>query len=460
MCNDINSIIRMFTSSDKAGKSEKKIDTYLEYNKLGEYLNGSTFVKKGGENLTISERNVLVNLYNQAKTFITNKYINCKKDIVINSDNAKEYARIFEELEYKYNWDELDEAGEKEFDAIKKALYDFCIESEYNTEDLLSTDYKTLNYDHIIKQILKRNQIEAEMIEKGEVVLERIKNPYNNNLLKEAVKTRIANENIQPLDKQNYTSDLGNGEFDKVATQKTELCWAHAGINSLLQTEEGKSLLSSNTYYDETTGVFAIHLQEAEDNGLHGGIYVITPEEIETEGKNLSSGEGDITAWMIAIKRYFEEMQAKPELIEETGKNKDFFMDVEKGNAQFRFFELITGAESSRKNLLNNTRLQIGVSYGKNDITFTDIKDLVTNKKGAAIVVLANHAMSVVGIRDDKLLIQESNQSENIGEEFFDKKQNHTLFVKTEPINGMPTYELSAHDFEHYNFGEAVIKWK
>ena len=147
-------------------------------------------------------------------------------------------------------------------------------------------------------------------------------------------------------------------------------------------------------------------------------------------------------------------------LMENGNKNNQIIMDVDNGNAQFRFFEIITGAQSSRKNLFDNTRLQIGVSYGKNDITFNDIKDLVTNKKGAAIVVLKNHAMSVVGVRDDKLLIQESNQSENLGEVFFDKHRNHTLFVKTEPINGMPTYELSAHDFEHYNFGEAVIKWK
>ena len=458
MYNDIHSIISRITSYDKAGRSENKIDTYLEYNKLGEYLNGSPFVEK--EDLTASQRKVLVELYNKSKAFIIDKYINGRRDIVINVDNAEEYVRIFNELGYKYDRDELDEAGEKEFDAIKKALYNFCIESEYDTEELLSNDYKTLDYGFIVKQILKRNQVEAEMIEKGEVVLERIKKPYNKNLLKEAVQSRVTNENIQPLNKQNYISDLGNGEFDKVATQETELCWAHAGINSLFQTKDGKSLLNSNTYYDKTTGVFAIHLQEAEDNGLHGGIYVITPEEIEAEGKNLSSGEGDVTAWMIAINRYFKEMQENPELMENGNKNNQIFMDVDNGNAQFRFFEIITGAQSSRKNLWDNTRLQIGVSYGKNDITFNDIKDLVTNKKGAAIVALSNHAMSVVGVRDDKLLIQESNQSENLGEDFFDKYRNHTLFVKTEPINGMPTYELSAYDFEHYNFGEAVIKWK
>jgi hypothetical protein len=103
--------------------------------------------------------------------------------------------------------------------------------------------------------------------------------------------------------------------------------------------------------------------------------------------------------------------------------------------------------------------LQVGVSYGQNDIQFEDIKDLVLNKKGAAIVVLADHAMHVVGIEGDSLLIQESNQHENLDELYFDEDRNHVIFSKTEPIDGVPTYKVSAYDFEHYNFGEAVIKW-
>ena len=135
-------------------------------------------------------------------------------------------------------------------------------------------------------------------------------------------------------------------------------------------------------------------------------------------------------------------------------------MDVEEGNVKNRFFEIITGAQSSRQNLFNGTRLQIGISYGNNDILFDDISDLVSNGRGAVIIGIGGHAMSVVGIKDDKLLIQESNNSEDIGEIFFDEENNHTIFVKTEPINGKLTYEVTKYDFEHYNFNEAAIKWK
>lgn len=193
---------------------------------------------------------------------------------------------------------------------------------------------------------------------------------------------------------------------------------------------------------------------------MHGGIYVITPEELEAEGKSLSEGEGDVTVWMVALNRYFQEMQQNPELMQKADDNKQMIKDIHSGNAQFRFFEIITGAKASRQNLFNDTRLQVGVSYGKNDITITDMKDLVSNQKGAAIICIGGHAMSVVGIKDNKLLIQESNNSTSFSEEIYDSENNHILFIKTDDINGNPTYELTEYDFEHYNFGEGVIKWE
>ena len=163
---------------------------------------------------------------------------------------------------------------------------------------------------------------------------------------------------------------------------------------------------------------------------------------------------------MIALKRYFEEMEQSPELMQKAAENQQLIQNVDSGNAQFRFFEIITGAQPSRKNSMDETRLQVGVTYGKNDITFEDISDLVSNQKGAAVICIGGHAMSVVGVRDDKLLIQESNNSLTLGDDFYDSKRNHVLFVKTDDINGNPTYELTEDDFEHYNFGEGVIKWK
>lgn len=457
---DISRIITQFTAADKAGQDSNKIDTYLEYRKLGEFLNGSQNYEELGcdfNQLKKSQQKSLLKMYNEAKDFITNKFLQSNSSFQITDDNLNDYQKIYQELMYKNDSENTSESELKLYDNIKKSLYNYCQNNNYDLEGL---NYADLDYNFILKQLSKRNKKEVEMREKGFVVVDRIRNPYNNELLKEAVNKRIAEENIPHLDSNKYSVDIGNGEYDKSATQKTELCWAHAGINSLLLSEEGRSLLESNSYYDKKTGVFAIHIQEAEDNGLHGGIYTITPEELESEGIDLSSGEGDVTAWMIAIKRYFDEIQQSPELMKNANTKGQVIMNVEKGNAQFRFFELITGAEPSRQNLWDHTRLQVGVSYGKNDIKFNDIADLISNNKGAAIICIGGHSMSVVGIDNHKLLIQESNLVENLDEIFFDKENNHILFEKTDSINNMPTYALSAHDFEHYNFGEGIIKWK
>lgn len=460
MTKNISNIIGLFTAMDKSGKSDSKIDTYLEYYKLGEYLSGNIKydgIEQSYNELNKSQQNSLLKFFNITQKYINEKFLGKNNNIEITEDNADEYKEIYINYQIKENRGELNKSETKIYDVLQKSLYDYCVSQEYDLHDM---DYKDVNYDFVVSELLKRNKIEKEMREKGSVVLESLKTPYDNNLLKEAVEKRIADENIQELDANKYSVDVGNGKYDKLATQQTELCWAHASINVLNLTEEGKILLNSNKYYDKKTGVFAIHLQEAEDNGLHEGIYVITPEEIEAEGKNLSDGEGDVTVWMIAIKRYFEEMKQNSELLEKANKKGQLFLDVEEGNVKNRFFEIITGAQSSRQNLYKSTRLQTGISYGKNDIMFDDISDLVSNGKGAVIIGFGGHAMSVVGIKDDKLLIQESNNSEDVGEIFFDKNRNHMIFVKTEPINGKPTYEVTKHDFEHYNFEEAVIKWK
>lgn len=460
MAKNISGIIRMFSSMDKSGTSFDKIDTYLEYYKLGEYLNGSNNIEGVEQNyseLNKSAQNKLLEVYNKAKKYINKTFLTKGNEITLTQENISEYQKIYMNLLIKSNNEEFNEEEQKFFDALKKSLYNYCTNEQY---DLSDSEYNEVNYSFVLSRIKKRNEIESEMREKGKVVLDRLEHPYDTNLLKAAAEKRISDENIQALNPDNYSVDLGNGKYDRVATQETSLCWAHAGINALNLTEEGSILLNSNKYYDENTGVFAIHLQEAEDNGLHGGIYVITPEEIEREGKDLSSGEGDITVWMIAIKRYFDEMKNNPELMKEADEKGQIIKDVNEGNTQFRFFEIITGAKSSRKNLFDETRMQIGVSHGKNDIKFSDISDLISNKNGTVILGIGGHAMSVIGVRDDKLLIQESNNLEDFGNVFYDKENNHILFVKTEAINGKPTYELTKHDLEHYNFCEAAIKWK
>jgi hypothetical protein len=188
MGNDIDKIIRYYTAFDPVGKNERKIDTYLEYSKLGEFLNGSSRVKKGTDDLTSSQIDELKKLYNNAKEFITKKFINNNKIIEINAENVEEYLRFHEEMYCKDNREELSESELKEFDALKKGLYKFYLASQYDLDTEHPDEYKKLNYSFLIDRILKRNKLEADMIEKGQVVLDRIKNRYDNDLLKDAVK--------------------------------------------------------------------------------------------------------------------------------------------------------------------------------------------------------------------------------------------------------------------------------
>ena len=55
MTKNISNIIGLFTAMDKSGKSDSKIDTYLEYYKLGEYLSGN--IKYDGIECTITIKN-------------------------------------------------------------------------------------------------------------------------------------------------------------------------------------------------------------------------------------------------------------------------------------------------------------------------------------------------------------------------------------------------------------------
>ena len=75
------------------------------------------------------------------------------------------------------------------------------------------------------------------------------------------------------------------------------------------------------------------------------------------------------------------------------------------------------------------------------------------------MLVIAAHSISVIGARDGKLLIQESNNSEDFSRDFSDKNREHVLFHRIEDINGAPAYELSQDDYEHYINAISFIKW-
>lgn len=454
--NVANSIIKFFSGFDSAGKNSR-IDTMLEYEKLGEYLNGSrTENAPAYSELSEKDKDTLQKYYTKLKDKFAKFLSNENKLPEITADNLNDYTLLYRELGMKSSRSQIEE---QKYQKIINSLYQYA---ENNGYDLSGIEPDQVDFLYIMNEVKKLAKIKENRAILAEKSLEFINKPYNNSELKSAVNKYLKEHDIKKQTDSAGSIDLGNGKFDKPATQQTEVCWALASINSLLTTKEGTKLLESNKYYDKDTGVFAIHLQEAEDNSFHDGIYIITPEDIKKESPDLVQGEGDAAAYIIALKRYFEEVNRNPELKAKMESEKHSVIDMDSGNYSFRFFEVLTGGKFSQYGFRDmKGTLHNGIGTGEPYCTgnFEEIYNLADKKEGAIVLVIAAHSISVIGARDGKLLIQESNNSENFSRDFSDKNREHVLFHRVEDINGAPAYELSQDDYEHYINAISFIKW-
>lgn len=454
-------ILKYIANFDTAGSSDRKIDTLLEFSKLGEYLNGS-YVDENSKTQKLSkkEMRLLQEVYNEHKNRFTNFAADDSDLPVINTDNAHEYANLADKLFYS---GDKDEVSRLTCEKIQKALYKFAIDNGY---DLSHLKYDECDYFFIIREVKNVIRKKQEREELALKTLELIDKPYDNSKLKKSLEEFQANKNnANFVPEQSTGIDFGNGKFDGVATQKTNVCWALAGINSLLTTDEGKLLLKSNHYYDPNSGVFAIHLQEAEDNDLHDGIYFVTPDDIRAEemGASLAEGEGDITAYLVAVKKYFDEVHQNPKLAQKMEDGGHSVRNLNDGNYGFRFFEILTGGMFSKygaRDIDKPFQNGIGTGTPSEAVNFHNLYDLIKNKSGAVTMAIAEHSISVIGVRDGKLIVQESNNSESFSQDFADKQRNHIIFNRIEDINGAPAYELSEKDFKNYIDAVSFLKWK
>ena len=378
---------------------------------------------------------------------------------VITEENAEEYAGMFRYIVEELDHSKLSDEEKAKYNTLKQAYTKFlhsweeAINSD-NIEDCNITLCVTLAVDYFNRM--------ANLKKCGEKVNKVITNPYDNKKLQAKVQQYIKENKIPKSKKVPDDVDIGNGLFDKISTQKADNCWIHSGINSLLVSKQGKQLVQSNYYRDSETGVIAVHLQEAEDAGLHGGIYFVTPQEIIDSKDRFASGEGDVTAYIIAIQKYFDEINSNPELKEKYEEEK-LFTDVNEGNYCCRFYELVTGGNFTtfRENDKDESKLQPGIGRGR---TFNSNKlyDMIANQKGAISIALeaAEHAISVVGVKDGNFIVQESNNEEDFFKRFRDEAGKE-IFTKTESINGRPTYTIPKEYLEIYNLGVVdYIMWE
>lgn len=259
---------------------------------------------------------------------------------------------------------------------------------------------------------------------------------YNNgDAFRSAINHAYNSSNGQTRPSNTEGVDFGNGVIDKTSTQQTGNCWVQAAINSLASTESGSEMLRSNIYRDDKLGVTAVHLKEAENKnkGYNGtGIYTITDAELAQAQKNLSSGDGDMTAYNLALQKYFKESGERQNL---------------DGGRADRIYEIFSGKNFTT----GDVGLKTNGVFREKQPPYDEVLTMAQGGKGAISVFIDetgessfapvnNHVISVVGATPDgRLLVQESN---NVGLYIGDLPRYEGV-----TYNGAPTYIMDKDQY-------------
>ena len=102
----------------------------------------------------------------------------------------------------------------------------------------------------------------------------------------------------------NTEDTLGNGKLDNVLQQVNPNCWAIAGLNSVCENDEIKEYMNSMLLKKD--GVVSFYLAAADK------VYSFTEKEVlDGANKAYVIGDGDATAVILSIDKYFKESGAK-----------------------------------------------------------------------------------------------------------------------------------------------------
>ncbi len=205
-----------------------------------------------------------------------------------------------------------------------------------------------------------------------------------------------------------------NGKLDEYTKQgKTGDCWLVAGVNSLNEKPLLKAALESLYEYDEKTGTAIVHL-----NGV-GKTYTITKEEFENS-EALSSGDGDMRAFEIAIDKYIKET-GYDNIINLTNYginptiNTITNVDINANVSSFLFNALLgdkgyTGYCKAQSCDFNDERTAFVMSLSGKE----EIPDIAKDSNDEDIALIPNHAYSIVGSDDNNVYLLNPWDSSNI----------------------------------------------
>ncbi len=210
---------------------------------------------------------------------------------------------------------------------------------------------------------------------------------------------------------------FGNGKIDNAALQMTGNCWAHAGLNAMIATPQGREMI--NNLVTKRDGVITVCLPEAAQNGLPkpngDGIYTFTELDL-LEGLTVQSvGDGDVTAVMLALEQYFEE----------TGESANFEETRTSGNSVSRMFEILSG---QKPKVFTSARIPDGVGFtnfsSSASSKYSNLKALLDSGKGAIMCVFTD---GVSGENSGSSLLVKGSETPAEGSPFI--SSNHAYAV-------------------------------
>lgn len=228
----------------------------------------------------------------------------------------------------------------------------------------------------------------------------------------------------------------GNGKFDNLAKQQTGNCYAHGYINNMLNTDFGREYI--NNLIVKTGDIISVYLPGAAEKNLPApsgdGIYTYTPRDIDMRSYRESVGDGDFTAFMLAVTDYRRELTGKknvssrggnPQIFNELIFGKEYSENssnsvminnpVDKQHLNMGDFdEYAKGKMEEIKEYFNNERGYLNVDFDRyikgSNITNTEVYSKKSgDEKPVKSYLNVPHAYSIKEINDDRVVLSDSN---------------------------------------------------
>jgi len=466
----VNGILAQISSSDDYAMSKYDIDSKKELDELGAFLNGNkgTLTDYSINELKEEDKNLLKQIYNSLKeklnkvdTSLTQEdrykltfpqYYKQKEYLEsINKINSSNLFNVDNDIIDKmFNNDLITKQDKKEiFSHISNLFINKAIEMNIPAEDIkrfqqnIKKSKTPEDYNKVLRELFKFIKYEGREEYAIQKELEKIKNntlnyDTRNELQKYAEEYWYENNgNVGKRIIGSFGIGYNHADGDMfkqrekenfATTQETGNCWAMAGVNSMKTQENSKTYMNSQIYKDSMHGLYVVQLAEAKNYGFGKdgkGVYIITDTELYNTA-NISDGDLDIAAYNLAIKKYLiESGERKPE------------EDSLIGNTAQRLYEISQGMKAEEI----NDKIPVGVGFynayfenmdnsyeKKSDDEISKLYDKLlehfNNGGQITLGVETNidkhllHAISVVGIKDGKFIVQESNNNEEYAKSF------------------------------------------